>query len=141
MLFKPLRLPRYECKRIKYSLFHFSIVLLYQNRYITCMSKENKPPFNLHVSFYCSDAGTEPVREWLQGLTIEMKKKIGEDIKTVQFGWPIGMPVVRKMEKNLWEVRTKFDGGIARVLFTVVDDIMVLLHGFIRSLKKHQRMI
>jgi hypothetical protein len=26
------------------------------------------------------------------------KKAIGEDIKTVQFGWPLGMPLVEKLE-------------------------------------------
>lgn len=100
------------------------------------MSRDNKPPFILHVSFFRSESGNEPVREWLRELTIEQKKKIGEDIKTVQFGWPIGMPVVRKMESGLWEVRTKFDGGIARVLFTVVNDTMVLLHGFVKKSQK-----
>lgn len=100
------------------------------------MNNENKVPFNLQVSFFKSDLGNEPVREWLQSLTPEQKKRIGEDIKTVQFGWPIGMPVVRKMDNGLWEVRTKFNGGIARVLFTVVDDTMVLLHGFIKKSQK-----
>ncbi len=100
------------------------------------MDNTNKVPFNLQVSFFKSEIGNEPVREWLQSLTSEQKKRIGEDIKTVQFGWPIGMPVVRKMDNGLWEVRTKFNGGIARVLFTVVDDTMVLLHGFIKKSQK-----
>jgi len=100
------------------------------------MDNTNKVPFNLQVSFFKSQIGNEPVREWLQSLTTEQKKRIGEDIKTVQFGWPIGMPVVRKMDNGLWEVRTKFNGGIARVLFTVADDTMVLLHGFIKKSQK-----
>ena len=58
---------------------------------------------------------------------------IGEDIKTVQFGWPLGMPLVRKMGKELWEVRIHLDGRIARVLFTTMDGVMVLLHGFIKK--------
>ncbi len=62
------------------------------------MNVENKPPFILKVSFFRSESDNEPVRDWLKSLSIEQKKKIGEDIKTVQFGWPIGMPVVRKME-------------------------------------------
>ena len=61
------------------------------------------------------------------------RKAIGADIKTVQFGWPIGMPVVRKLESGLWEVRSHIPEGIARVLFTVAGARMVLLHGFVKK--------
>lgn len=56
-----------------------------------------------------------------------------EDIKTVQYGWPLGMPLVRKMDKDLWEVRIHLQARIARVLFTVSDGKIVLLHGFIKK--------
>ena len=55
---------------------------------------------------------------------------------TVQFGWPLGMPLVEKLEPYLWEVRTKVPDGIARVLFTVDGHMMILLHGFIKKTKK-----
>lgn len=61
------------------------------------------------------------------------RKTIGEDIKTVQLGWPLGMPLVRKMEKNLWEIRIHLESRIARVLFTVVAGKIVLLHGFVKK--------
>jgi len=47
----------------------------------------NIPRFQ--VKFYKTDTGKEPAREWLLSLSQEDKKTIGEDIKTVQFGWPI----------------------------------------------------
>jgi phage-related protein len=72
----------------------------------------------LTVVFYRSEAGREPVREWLKGLPKEERKVIGIDLKTVQFGWPLGMPLVRKLEPGLWEVRSSLAGKIARVLFT-----------------------
>ncbi|MFO1373119.1 MAG: type II toxin-antitoxin system RelE/ParE family toxin [Agitococcus sp.] len=87
----------------------------------------------LEARFFCTDKGTEPVREWLKTLTAIDRKAIGEDIRTVQIGWPLGMPLVRKMDNNLWEVRINLQGRIARVLFTVVDNVMVLLHGFIKK--------
>lgn len=65
---------------------------------------------------------------------VHLIMKTIEDVKTVEYGWPLGMPLVRKMDKNLWEVRidlTKQE--IARILFTVSGDIMVLLHGFIKK--------
>lgn len=62
------------------------------------------------------------------------KRTVGEDFKTVQ----LGMPLVRKLESNLWEVRVDLKDGIARVLFTTVQSTtegstMVLLHGFIKK--------
>jgi phage-related protein len=92
--------------------------------------------FRLKVVFYKTDSGEEPVRKWLQDLEREDKKAVGEEIKTVQFGWPIGMPVVRKLEKDLWEVRVTLACRIARILFTINEDTMVLLHGFIKKSKK-----
>jgi len=90
----------------------------------------------LTVVFYKTDGGNEPVREWLKSLKREERKAIGEDIKTVQFGWPLGMPLIRKVEPGLWEVRSRISRGIARVLFTVEGHMMVLLHGFIKKSQK-----
>jgi len=81
-------------------------------------------------------AGNEPVREWLTEIPRDHKRMIGTEIKTVQIGWPIGMPVVRKLEKGPWEVRVNLVDTIARVLFTVDGNIMALLHGFIKKSQK-----
>ena len=83
--------------------------------------------------------GKEPVREWLKSLPREDRKAIGEDVKTVQFGWPLGMPVVRKLDKDLWEVRSRLQNRIARILFTIDDNVMVLLHGFVKKSQKTPR--
>jgi phage-related protein len=90
----------------------------------------------LQVVFFQTEHGSEPVREWLKSLPLDDKRIIGEDIKTVQFGWPLGMPVVRKLEPGLWEVRSRLKNRIARVLFTVNNNKMVLLHGFIKKSDK-----
>ena len=90
----------------------------------------------LQVRFYRSNSGNEPVREWLGELTPQDRKTIGKAVKTVQFGWPLGMPLVRKLEPGLWEVRSSITDGIARVLFTIRGDIMVLLHGFVKKSQK-----
>ena len=44
----------------------------------------------LEVKFFANSLGTEPVRDWLKSLTALDRKTIGEDIKTVQLGWPLG---------------------------------------------------
>jgi phage-related protein len=87
----------------------------------------------LKVSFYQNTNGAEPVREWIKNLTAYERLTIGEDIKAVQFRWPLGMPLVKKLTGKLWEVRTQLPTRIARVLFTVKGNQIVLLHGFIKK--------
>ena len=91
----------------------------------------------LPAAFYLSSSGREPVREWLKALAIEDRKIIGEDIKDVEFSWPIGMPLCRPLGRGLWEVRSDLtQGRIARVLFCIHDGRMVLLHSFIKKTQK-----
>jgi phage-related protein len=99
------------------------------------VDKEQRQPI-LNVFFYRTNAGNEPVREWLKSLNREDKRTIGEDIKTAQFGWPLGMPLIRKLEHGLWEVRSNTTQGITRVLFTVNKNTMILLHGFVKKSQK-----
>ena len=79
------------------------------------------------------------MREWLKALPPEERKIIGDDLKTAQYGWPLGMPLIRKLEPGLWEVRSRLDDRMARVIITVEDDTMVLLHGFIKKAEKIRR--
>ena len=91
----------------------------------------------LPARFYRSDSGREPVRQWLKSLEAQDRRIIGEDIKDVEFSWPIGMPLVRSLGRELWEVRSSLPHGrIARVIFCVEKDFMVLLHGFIKKTQK-----
>ena len=68
------------------------------------MSKEQAP--EVLVRFYRSEAGRDPVLDWLRGLDKEDRRMIGLDLMRVQFGWPIGMPLVRSLKDGLWEVRS-----------------------------------
>ncbi|MDZ3990804.1 type II toxin-antitoxin system RelE/ParE family toxin [Pseudomonas sp. Teo4] len=90
----------------------------------------------LNACFFRTEAGNEPVRDWLTNLPRDQKRAIGIEIRTVQIGWPIGMPIVRKLEKGLWEIRANLIDATARILFTVTDDRMILLHGFIKKSQK-----
>lgn len=96
-----------------------------------------RPLKRLPAVFYSTSTGREPVREWLKDLGLEDRRVIGEDIKDVEFAWPIGMPLVQSMGRGLWEVRSSLPRGcIARVLFCVDDENMILLHGFIKKTQK-----
>jgi phage-related protein len=88
------------------------------------------------VRFFKTPTGNEPARDWLKKQTTEDKKAIGEDIKAVEFLWPLGYPQVAKLDKDLWEVRTNLDDRICRVFFTVTAGFMVLLHGIIKKDQK-----
>lgn len=90
----------------------------------------------LAVRFFREHSGNEPVREWLKDLPAAERREIGADIRTVQFGWPIGMPVVDHIADEIWEVRTRLSHRIVRVLFTLEDGEMILLHAFVKKDRK-----
>jgi phage-related protein len=94
-------------------------------------------PKRIPAYFYHSDAGREPVREWLKSLEPGDRKAIGEDIKDVEFSWPIGLPLVRPLGRDLWEIRSNLSGGrIARTIFCIERGQLVLLHGFMKKTQK-----
>lgn len=95
------------------------------------------PPPEIPIRFYRSSAGREPVREWLKSLDEFDRRAIGLDLMRVQFGWPIGMPLVRSLKEGLWEVRSSLPSQrIARVLLCFHDDMLIVLHGFIKKTQK-----
>jgi phage-related protein len=89
--------------------------------------------------FFRTAAEGEPVRDWLRALpSSEDRKRVGEDITTVEFGGPLGMPVCRPLGVGIYEVRTSLEQNrMARVLFYIdTKGRMVLLHGFIKKTRK-----
>lgn len=91
----------------------------------------------LNANFYATSSGKEPVREWLKSLPKADKKALGDDIKTVQFGWPLGMPLVKNLGDGLWEIRSSLSSNkIARIIFFMHSNTIILLHGFIKKTQK-----
>jgi phage-related protein len=89
------------------------------------------------VVFYRTSGGAEPVLEWLRTLPAEDRRAIGTDLATVQFGWPVGMPLCRSLGEGLWEVRSRLPSRrIARLLFFVHEDRIGVVHGFIKKTQK-----
>ena len=98
------------------------------------MSESEK---KLVVHFYRSKAGAELVRDWLKGLPVDDRRILGRDLRLVELGWPIGMPLCRPLGGGLWELRSSLSGNrIARVMFCAAHGRMVLLHGFIKRTQK-----
>jgi phage-related protein len=91
----------------------------------------------IQARFYELPSGKKPVRDWLMELSQEDRRIAGQDIQTVEFGWPIGMPTCRPLGSGLYEVRSDFAGNrIGRVLFCIMSGDMVLLHGFVKKTQK-----
>src|SRR5437763_15216026 len=99
------------------------------------MAEEREP--EIPVRFYRTVAGAEPVLEWLRSLDKRDRRTIGLDLMRVQFGWPIGMPLVRSLKNGLWEVRSSLPSSrIARLILCFHEDTLVVLHGFIKKTPK-----
>jgi phage-related protein len=99
------------------------------------MAKERAP--EIPVRFYRTQAGTEPVLEWLRGLDRADRRVIGLDLMRVQFGWPIGMPLVRSLKDGLWEVRSALPSQrIARLILCFHAGTLIVVHGFIKKTRK-----
>jgi len=101
------------------------------------MAKVPKTPKPVDANFWSTATGNEPVREWLKDLPKNDRKIIGDDLRVLQFGWPVGMPLCRSLGKGMSELRSTLSTHrIARVLLTFFDGALVLLHGFIKKDEK-----
>lgn len=90
----------------------------------------------LSAVFFRTGSAREPVRDWLRSLPKSERQVIGSDIAYVQYKWPLGKPRVDHIRGSIWEIRSRMDGRIARVLFAVSNDEMVLLHAFNKKTRK-----
>lgn len=91
----------------------------------------------IEARFFKTPAGNEPVRDWLKSLDREDRRLIGDDIFTVEAGWPVGMPTCETMGDGIFQVRTDLPGNrISRVLFCVEQGGMYLLNSFIKKTRK-----
>lgn len=87
--------------------------------------------------FWQTPQGHEPVRQRLKGLEPAARRKVGFDLKDLEYGWPVGMPLCRSLGRGLWELRSSLpDGRIARVIFCIHRAELVLLHRFIKKTQK-----
>ncbi len=94
-------------------------------------------PRKIPVVFYRTRSGAEVVRDWLRQLEDADRHAVGLDLMRVQYRWPIGMPLCRPLGDGLWEVRSSLPGNrIARVLFSVRQERILVLHGFIKKSRK-----
>lgn len=110
---------------------------LYMIHALYMVQNEAAVPTRIELRFYRTDAGNEPVRDWLKHQAEPERREIGLDLQRVQYRWPVGMPLCRPMGDGLWEVRTSLPNGtIARVLICFHEGELIALHGFIKKARK-----
>src|SRR5512134_1750166 len=94
-------------------------------------------PKPVPIHFWCRAEGNEPVRDWLKSLPKGDRQTIGDDLRRLQFGWPVGMPLCRPLGQGLLELRSTLPSHrIARIFLAFFDGALILLHGFIKKDRK-----
>ena len=89
--------------------------------------------------FYRTESGNEVVLNALKKLPAEDRKKIGEDLRVVQFAYPVGPPLCRPLQGRLWEVRSSLPSRREYRLICIYDpqtDTIVVLNGFVKKTRK-----
>jgi phage-related protein len=98
---------------------------------------DDPPPQKVPLIFFRTEAGGEPVRQWLRGLPESERQAIGRDLLRAQWRWPVGMPICRPLRGGLWEIRTDLPTKrTARVLLGLNRGHLVALHGFIKKTRR-----
>ena len=91
------------------------------------------------VLFYRTASGRDVIKEWLRSFDKADRAILGEDLKTVQIGFPMGLPLCRSLGQSLWEVRSSLPGNReARMIFFHDSKAksLVVVHGFIKKSQK-----
>ena len=95
---------------------------------------DDRQPQKIPLIFARTEAGSEPMREWLKGLPEAERQAIGKDLLRAQWRWPVGMPLCRPLGNGVWKIRTNLPTKrTARVLLCLYREHLVALHGFIKK--------
>jgi len=97
---------------------------------------EQKKQKAFDIVFFETANGNQPIRDFIKRLSKDDQKEIGADIRVVQNSFPIGLPLVRKIKPDLWEIRSMVKDGIFRVFFTIHNEKIILLHAIIKKSNK-----
>ena len=91
------------------------------------------------VLFYRTVAGRDVIKEWLRSFDKPDRAILGYDLKRVQIGFPMGLPLCRSLGGGLWEVRSSLGGNReVRMIFfhDTAHKALVVVHGFLKKSQK-----
>jgi len=88
------------------------------------------------VLFYKTESDNEVVLDFIREQPPEDRKVIGEDLKTLQFRYPMGLPLCRPIGLGLWELRSSLPSKREARLIYFFDSkrqMILVVHGFIKK--------
>ncbi|MCL2062238.1 MAG: type II toxin-antitoxin system RelE/ParE family toxin [Firmicutes bacterium] len=90
------------------------------------------------VEFYKKENGEVPVKEFLDTISDDLRRKTLREISLLQeFGNKLREPYSKHLENGIFELRIKFASNISRVLyFFCIDNVIILTNGFIKKTQK-----
>lgn len=88
-----------------------------------------------NIEYYQSEAGRVPVAEFIGSLDAKSRARVARTLDLLEeFGTDLGMPYVRHLEKQLWELRIRHGRNRYRIIyFLAATETFVLLHGFAKK--------
>ena len=93
----------------------------------------DRPQCKIPLIFFRTDAGNEPVRDWLKGLPEAERQETGQDLLRAQWRWPVGMPLPSDERWTVGDPNRPASQRTARVLLSHYRGHLVALHGFIKK--------
>ena len=87
------------------------------------------------IEYYEIGRGKCPVQEFIDYRDNRAKAKIARTIDLLEkFGIHLGMPYVKHVEGELWELRARVGTNQYRIIyFLFTGKVFVLLHGFVKK--------
>ena len=88
--------------------------------------------------FFATDSGHQPVKDFLDELSVKMRNKVLDNLKHLQIhGHHLREPYSKPLGDGIFELRTRFGSDITRVLyFFYIGNRIVLTHGFVKKTQK-----
>lgn len=90
------------------------------------------------VQYYVGSRGENPVKTFIESLSKQQKAKIFRIVLTIEeYGLLAILPHTKKLSGTpLWEIRILGKDNIRILYVTVEQDIVLVLHGFIKKKQK-----
>jgi phage-related protein len=88
-----------------------------------------------NIEYYEQASGKRPVEDFIDSLDTKSQARIARTLDLLEeFGVNLGMPYVKHLEKQLWELRVRHVRNRYRIIyFLYTGQTFILLHGFIKK--------
>ena len=93
------------------------------------------------VIYYTTENGDIPTKKFIESLTAKQRRKIARVLNYIEeYGLLTAIPHVKKLSSTpLWEIRILGKDNIRVFYASVLEDAILLLHGFIKKSQQTPR--